>query len=131
MYLKRALFFSAALVILGQCSAQAQTRVRLQANLSLTRLGQQVEALASGKAKYEARANFSKFSCEVEDLVFVNTIAVYRGGTLLGFADVNDQGLADLNLDTRLGHRVPRMAAGNQIRVFDFDTGALIFTGRL
>ncbi len=93
-------------------------------------LGQQVEALASGTAKFEARPNFSKFSCEVEDLVFVETIAVYRGGTLLGFADVDGQGFADLNLDTRLGHRVPKMAAGNQIRVFDFDTGALIFTGR-
>ncbi len=39
MYVKRLLLFSAALMLLGQCSAQAQTRVRLQADLSLTRLG--------------------------------------------------------------------------------------------
>ncbi|MCA9184898.1 MAG: hypothetical protein R3E01_26920 [Pirellulaceae bacterium] len=107
-------------------TAQAQTRIRLQA--SLTPTAQQ--ALASGKAKYEERGTRRKFSCEVEDLRGVSRINVTLGARLLGTRPVVG-GIADLNLDTIRGNTVPRMRVNALIRVYDADTGALLMSGRL
>lgn len=131
MNLKFTICLAVATLLLSQNSAQAQSRLRLEAQLTPTNFARQVEPLASAKAKYELRGNRAKFSCEAEDFLFVQTIAVFRGRTLLGFADVDATGVADLNLDTLLGDRVPRMRPGHQILVRDFDTGRNLFTGRL
>ncbi|WP_146522391.1 hypothetical protein [Stieleria varia] len=131
MYMKHTFLLVAAMLFLGQASAEAQNRVRLETDLSPTSFARQVEPLASGAVKYEEKGSVRKFSCEMEDLFFVQTVIVRRGSIVLGILDVDNFGMIDLNLETELGDRITRMRAGNVIRVYDFDTGRQLFFARL
>ncbi|MEK9135861.1 MAG: hypothetical protein AAB393_01955 [Bacteroidota bacterium] len=85
------------------------------------------DPLASGNAKWENRAGRMKFSTEVEDVRTNGAHEVKVNGSRVGFVVVN-LGLGDLNLDSKLGHRVPAMQSGDVVDVFN-TAGTLILTG--
>lgn len=109
--------------------AAMQERVKLEGRLAAS----SADPLASGKAKFETRADRARFSTEIEDVSTDGTgmVVVLRGGAQVFQAALSlAGGVADLNLDSRLGDAVPALAAGDQVRVFRAD-GTLILSGPL
>lgn len=122
-------FMLLACVILLQADlakAGDDNRVRLEGRLS-------GRTLASGKAKFESRDGRAKLSAEVEDTTPGSTVVVIarRGSSVitLGAVPTNAFGVADLNLDTDLGHTVPTLKAGDVIEVQM--NGQTLVSGRL
>jgi len=85
------------------------------------------DPLASGNAKWERRADRMKFSTEVEDVRTSGAHEVRINGKRIGDVRVAN-GIGDLNLDSRNGHRVPEMRPGDLVEVFN-PKGTLILNG--
>ncbi len=101
---------------------------RMEAGLA----AEAVNALASGKAKYEVDGSRQKFSTEVEDVSVDGNgqVIVYRGAELIFEGAIRIQnGIGDLNRDTENGNTIPAIQAGDRVEVSNSD-GVLILTGR-
>ncbi len=120
------LLFASSLLTCALSSDVAAQRVELRARL--VRAG--AEPVASGNARYEQRSDRIRFSAEAEDLRTTTRINVFVNRAFVGSAATNAFGTADLNLDSRDGQKVPRMADGDTVTVFD-QNGALILRGVL
>ena len=73
-------------------------------------------SLASGKAKFEERADRVRFSVQVEDMSSDGNFTVAVNGAEVSTITVAG-GLGDLNLDTRDGESVPSLKAGDDVEV--------------
>jgi hypothetical protein len=109
-------------------SAYAQ-QVRLEAQL----FGSDADPLASGKARFEARADRIRLTVEVEDVSASasGVLAIFANDTLVGMVSIDAFGFADLNLDSRLGDDVPVLQRGDMITVYDAEDGTPIVGGTL
>ncbi|MFQ5804251.1 MAG: hypothetical protein ACE5JQ_15280 [Candidatus Methylomirabilales bacterium] len=114
----------------GTISPAWAQEVRLEAELIATN----ADPLASGKAKFESRADRTRFSTEAQDVSTdrMGLVTVTRPG--VGIIQSNNitiaGGVGDLNLDTRDGDIVVAMQTGDTVQVFD-SAGNLILTGTL
>ncbi len=109
---------------MSQVSAQ---EVRLEAELVATT----ADPLASGKAKFEYRADRTRFSTEVEDVnidgqgrVTVTRTTTMDDGTVMVDVIQDDAitivgGVGDLNLDTRDTQTVNAMQSDDVVKVFN------------
>ncbi len=107
--------------------AAAVQQIRLQGRLTGTALA----AASSGKATFESRSDRIKLSVEVEDLRRVTSVQFWANGAVIGTLPITPLGGADLNLDSRLGHQVPKLSAGTRIEVTDGINGSLLLAGNL
>lgn len=85
------------------------------------------DPLASGTAKWEKRSDRVKFSTEVEDVSTGGKHMVTVNGLEVGNIIVTN-GFGDLNLDSRLGHKVPLLTIGDKVEVYN-PAGERILTG--
>lgn len=121
MLLRRTTMLAAGCIALAAMLAMPEgawaQRIRLEARL----VGTAASPLASGRARFELRSDRIRFTTQVEDTVAGTPLAVVltRGNqsVVVGTVTTNILGQADLNLDSRLGHRVPIMQRGDIVRV--------------
>lgn len=85
---------------------------------------------AKGKAKFTVKGGQRELEIEVEHLNRIAGRAVnfFVGGIQVGSGTVSALGQADLELNTRLGHRVPTSVTGKAVAARTTD-GALIASG--
>jgi hypothetical protein len=126
-WLKPALLTMIVVAIMSSFAPQAEAqRERFRGELR----GTTAEPLAGGKASWEMRPDRVRFSCECEDLAVASEIFVFVEGDFVGSAVVDAFGVADLNLDSRLGDTVPPMEALDHVDVYD-EQGTWIMYGTL
>lgn len=83
------------------------------------------DPLASGRVDFEVRDDRVKLSIEVEDISSATSVTFIVGGDELGTLAVV-VGVADLNLDSRIGDTVPPVTSETAVQVVNADTSELI-----
>lgn len=106
-------------------SVHNEDRTRLEATL----VGTSSTPAASGKARWEQRSDRTRFKLEVENTTTSGQHAVKVNGVAVTTVSVSD-GKGEIELDSRHGHIIPTMQAGDRVAVFSPE-GVVIAEGVL
>lgn len=111
----------------GDGDGRDQGEVRLEATLTATH----ADPRASGQAEFEKRPGRKELRVDVKDITSTDLVDVFANSRFLGRIELRG-GSGRLELNTQNGDHVPRLRAGEKVRVFDARRdGTVILVGTL
>ncbi len=111
----------------GDGDGRNRGEVRLEAALTPTRADPQ----ASGRVEFEKRPGRKELRVDVQNITSTDVVDVFANGRFLGRIELRG-GSGRLELNTQNGDHVPKLRAGERVRVLDArDDMRVILVGTL
>ncbi len=111
----------------GDGDGRNQGEVRLEATLTPTH----ADPRASGRIEFEKRSDGKELRVDVQDITSTDVVDVFANGRFLGRIELRG-GSGRLELNTQNGDHVPKLRAGERVRVLDArDDMRVILVGTL